>query len=56
MPITLLGDVIIIQEKEEDGWWYGSLNGKEGIFPATYVEENHPSMDETLSIDEGTSL
>ncbi|XP_066477685.1 nostrin [Tiliqua scincoides] len=50
------GDVIVIQEKEEDGWWYGSLNGKEGIFPATYVEENPPSMDETLTIDEGTAL
>ncbi|KAJ6660784.1 hypothetical protein lerEdw1_017410 [Lerista edwardsae] len=51
------GDVIIIQEKEADGWWYGSLNGKEGIFPATYVaEENPPSMDKTLSIDEETSF
>ncbi|KAJ7345676.1 hypothetical protein JRQ81_001626 [Phrynocephalus forsythii] len=26
------GDMIVIHHKEEDGWWYGSLNGKQGIF------------------------
>ncbi|KAM4859101.1 nostrin isoform 2-T2 [Thomomys bottae] len=33
------GDIVAIHEKKEDGWWYGSLNGKNGHFPAAYVEE-----------------
>ncbi|XP_053453460.1 nostrin isoform X2 [Nycticebus coucang] len=33
------GDIVIIHEKKEEGWWFGSLNGKKGHFPATYVEE-----------------
>lgn len=34
------GDVIIIIKKSEsqDDWWTGRCNGKEGIFPANYVE------------------
>lgn len=32
------GDLINIHDKQEDGWWLGELNGKVGIFPATYVE------------------
>lgn len=34
------GDLIIIQKKSDDGWWLGSLNGKKGYFPSTYVEED----------------
>ncbi|KAM6175236.1 nostrin isoform 2-T2 [Erethizon dorsatum] len=33
------GDIVTIHEKKEEGWWFGSLNGKKGHFPATYVEE-----------------
>ncbi|XP_008587872.1 PREDICTED: nostrin isoform X2 [Galeopterus variegatus] len=33
------GDIVTIHEKKEEGWWFGSLNGKRGHFPATYVEE-----------------
>ncbi|XP_030772695.1 nostrin isoform X7 [Rhinopithecus roxellana] len=33
------GDIVIIHEKKEEGWWFGSLNGKKGHFPAAYVEE-----------------
>ncbi|XP_068101694.1 nostrin [Hyperolius riggenbachi] len=33
------GDQIIIHKRSEDGWWFGTLNGKKGFFPATYVEE-----------------
>uniref|UniRef100_A0A2I2YG14 Nostrin n=3 Tax=Homininae TaxID=207598 RepID=A0A2I2YG14_GORGO len=33
------GDSVIIHEKKEEGWWFGSLNGKKGHFPAAYVEE-----------------
>ncbi|XP_062972504.1 nostrin [Elgaria multicarinata webbii] len=50
------GDMIVIHHKEEDGWWYGSINGKKGIFPATYVEELLPSADKSLTVDEETSL
>ncbi len=34
------GDVITIIKKSEsqDDWWTGRVNGKEGIFPANYVE------------------
>ncbi|KAH0621452.1 hypothetical protein JD844_022792 [Phrynosoma platyrhinos] len=50
------GDVIAIHHKEEDGWWYGSVNGKSGIFPATYVEEIPPSCHMGLNANEKTSL
>lgn len=33
------GDIINIHEKQEDGWWAGDLDGRYGIFPASYVEE-----------------
>ncbi|XP_047728345.1 nostrin isoform X3 [Prionailurus viverrinus] len=33
------GDIVTIYKKEEEGWWFGSLNGKRGHFPAAYVEE-----------------
>ena len=33
-------DVIYVTEKMSDDWWKGEINGKSGIFPATYVEEH----------------
>uniref|UniRef100_A0A5F9CQ13 Nostrin n=1 Tax=Oryctolagus cuniculus TaxID=9986 RepID=A0A5F9CQ13_RABIT len=33
------GDIVIIHEKKEEGWWFGSLNERKGHFPAAYVEE-----------------
>ncbi|CAB4000040.1 nostrin-like isoform X1 [Paramuricea clavata] len=33
------GDVINLSEKQDDDWWLGELNGRTGIFPATYVQE-----------------
>ncbi|XP_072903579.1 nostrin isoform X1 [Hemitrygon akajei] len=33
------GDILIIYKKDVTGWWMGSLRGRKGIFPATYVEE-----------------
>ncbi|XP_045910893.1 nostrin [Micropterus dolomieu] len=33
------GDLLDIHKKEENGWWFGELNGKTGHFPSTYVEE-----------------
>uniref|UniRef100_A0ACB8G0X7 Uncharacterized protein n=1 Tax=Sphaerodactylus townsendi TaxID=933632 RepID=A0ACB8G0X7_9SAUR len=47
------GDVIVIHQKEDDGWWHGSLNGKSGVFPATYVEEISPSPDQNLTTADG---
>lgn len=32
------GDKIMVLEKVSDDWWKGELGGKEGIFPATYVQ------------------
>lgn len=34
-----VGDIVTIHSKEEEGWWFGSLNGKKGHFPAAYVQE-----------------
>ncbi|KAI4805730.1 hypothetical protein KUCAC02_010329 [Chaenocephalus aceratus] len=33
------GDLLDICGKEENGWWFGKLDGKTGHFPSTYVEE-----------------
>ncbi|XP_074551661.1 nostrin isoform X2 [Halichoeres trimaculatus] len=33
------GDLLDIYRKEENGWWFGTLNGETGHFPSTYVEE-----------------
>jgi len=38
------GDLIAVYDKQEDGWWQGELNGKVGIFPATYVEDANESQ------------
>ncbi|CAI2351984.1 unnamed protein product [Caenorhabditis sp. 36 PRJEB53466] len=32
------GDTIVVLEKNDD-WWKGRCNGKEGIFPANYVQK-----------------
>ncbi|KAI9273305.1 hypothetical protein EDC94DRAFT_644570 [Helicostylum pulchrum] len=31
------GDTIIVTNKDDSGWWEGTLNGQSGIFPANYV-------------------
>ncbi|XP_059962373.1 nostrin isoform X3 [Mesoplodon densirostris] len=33
------GDIVTIHKKKDEGWWFGSLKGKKGHFPAAYVEE-----------------
>ncbi|XP_034429816.1 nostrin [Hippoglossus hippoglossus] len=33
------GDLLDIYRREDNGWWFGQLNGKTGHFPSTYVEE-----------------
>jgi hypothetical protein len=38
--LTLVENQIIEITKEDDsGWWQGVANGKEGWFPANYVEK-----------------
>ncbi|XP_040912410.1 nostrin [Toxotes jaculatrix] len=33
------GDLLDIYTKEDNGWWFGDLNGRTGHFPSAYVEE-----------------
>jgi hypothetical protein len=33
------GDIIEIISEDSADWWKGKLNGKEGLFPANYVEK-----------------
>lgn len=35
----LKGDIIAISQKTDEGWWEGTLNGKTGWFPSSYVTE-----------------
>jgi len=32
------GDVLTIRQKDESGWWFATLNGKEGFVPANYMQ------------------
>lgn len=38
MKLTV-GEIINVIGEEEEGWWRGSLNSKEGVFPSNFVEE-----------------
>ena len=33
------GDRITITQKEDGGWWEGTLDGKTGWFPSNYVKQ-----------------
>ncbi|TKS67249.1 Nostrin BM247 -like protein [Collichthys lucidus] len=44
------GDLLDIHIKEDNGWWFGKLNGKTGHFPSTYVEEL-PMLSQVKSSD-----
>ena len=40
-----LGQIVEVLEEEEEGWWRGILEGKEGVFPSNFVkllEEDEP--------------
>ena len=37
-----LNDTVEIIDEEEEGWFRGRLNGKEGVFPSNFVEELPP--------------
>lgn len=46
-----VGDIIEVLGEEEEGWWRGVLNGKEGVFPSNFVVEikNSGSKDDLTS-------
>ena len=33
------GSIVEVLEEVSDGWWFGKLNGKTGLFPSGYVAE-----------------
>ena len=33
------GDVITLISKDEEAWWKGEIDGRQGVFPSNYVEE-----------------
>ncbi|XP_056011424.1 SH3 and PX domain-containing protein 2A-like isoform X6 [Ostrea edulis] len=39
------GDVVVVTNKNDSGWWTGSLDGKTGVFPGSYVKEVPPEVD-----------
>ncbi|XP_057602977.1 nostrin isoform X6 [Hippopotamus amphibius kiboko] len=43
------GDIVTIHKKKDEGWWFGSLKGKQGHFPAAYVEELPSNAGDTSS-------
>lgn len=39
------GDVVVVTHKDDNGWWKGSLNGKTGFLPGSYLKEVPPEVD-----------
>ena len=37
------GESVEVIEKNEDGWWYVSIQGREGWVPSTFIEASSPS-------------
>jgi len=57
-----VGDVVIVKRPGDDeGWFYGSLKGKEGIFPSSYVEpyngtpKSPPKSDDEIDQDNSSN-
>lgn len=40
-----VGDILEIVKQEEEGWWEGIVNGKQGVFPSNFVEIIDDSTD-----------
>ena len=49
-PCHTLTQVVEILGEEEEGWWRGRINGREGVFPSNFVESIEQS-DSTASSD-----
>uniref|UniRef100_A0A8W8LDU3 SH3 domain-containing protein n=3 Tax=Magallana gigas TaxID=29159 RepID=A0A8W8LDU3_MAGGI len=39
------GDIVVVTHKDNNGWWKGSLNGKTGLCPGSYLKEVSPEVD-----------
>jgi len=38
-------DILVVLDKNPDGWWFGEMDGRKGLFPSNFVEpvvENQP--------------
>ena len=49
-----MGDLIEVIERNEDGWWKGRVNDREGVFPANYVSPMSPLKSEPEQREEST--
>ena len=38
------GELVEVLDQEDTDWWKGSLNGKVGLFPSSYVEKSSISI------------
>ncbi|KAG6892365.1 hypothetical protein C0992_000756, partial [Termitomyces sp. T32_za158] len=43
------GDIITVTEENNADWWTGTLNGRSGLFPSSYVEKLPPSAAPSVS-------
>ncbi|KAG5353149.1 hypothetical protein C0989_009994 [Termitomyces sp. Mn162] len=43
------GDIITITEENNADWWTGTVNGRSGLFPSSYVEKLSPSPTPSIS-------
>lgn len=32
------GQIVEVIDEEEEGWWRGAVNGRQGVFPSNFVE------------------
>jgi len=53
-----VGDIVFIFHKHPSGWWTGECNGKYGIFPGAYAQEDEdqkhkqlPAVDDELVVE-----
>lgn len=40
-----VNDILEVLAEEEEGWWRGVLNGKNGVFPSNFVEPLEPGIE-----------
>ncbi|XP_063592494.1 rho guanine nucleotide exchange factor 7-like [Penaeus indicus] len=49
------GDIITVTQREEGGWWEGTLDDKTGWFPSNYTKEHKPPDGGSISPLHGDS-
>lgn len=50
------GDIITVTQREDGGWWEGTLSDKTGWFPSNYVKEFKGNYFHKIIIDGGIQL